>query len=228
MKKFLRSREGEKGVSSSRTTLTTIEIEILFSPRTYEMLIGAFELNNIEMKIDSPLRDYMSTIVAGLSPNQRVDALSSLSPVLRQIVKAKEARQELSDEAKKILGDDEFEDDDNDDEDDDDDDSSQKDEVILAPDSFGPAICINLKTLFPSCNGTALFALTCCANHSCVPNVQLQYNEDSTGVLVALRDLEPHEELCINYVGLEQPTELRQADLRHYGFTCSCERCEAK
>ena len=225
------SREGEKGVSSSRTTLTTIEIEILFSPRTYEMLIGAFELNNIEMKIDSPLRDYMSTIVAGLSPNQRVDALSSLSPVLRQIVKAKEARQELSDEAKKILGDDEFEDDENDDDDkdeDDDDDSSQKDEVILAPDSFGPAICINLKTLFPSCNGTALFALTCCANHSCVPNVQLQYNEDSTGVLVALRDLEPHEELCINYVGLEQPTELRQADLRHYGFTCSCERCEAK
>jgi len=222
------SGDGDKGFLPSRTTLTPIELEILFSPRTYEMLIGAFELNNIEMKIDSPLRDYMSTIITSLSPNQRVDALSALSPVLRQIVKAKEARQELSDEAKTILGDDEFEDDEYDDEEDDDDISQKDYEVILAPDSFGPALCINLKTLFPSCNGTALFALTCCANHSCVPNVQLQYNEDSTGVLVALRDLEPHEELCINYVNLEQPTQLRQADLRHYGFTCSCERCETK
>jgi hypothetical protein len=219
-------------VGPSRTTLTPTEIEILFSPRTYEMLIGAFELNNIEMKIDSPLRDYMSTVISGLSPSARVDALASLSPVLRQIVKAKEARRQLAEEARVIIGDDEFDNDDEEEEDDDDDDDedggTEKEEVILSPDQFGGPLCINLKTLFPHCDGTALFALTCCANHSCVPNVQLQYNEDSTGVLVALRDLEAHEELCINYVGLDQPTELRQADLRHYGFTCSCERCTAE
>ena len=214
----------------SRMTLTPTEIEILFSPRTYEMLIGAFELNNIEMKIDSPLRDYMSTVVSGLPPSARVDALASLSPVLRQIVKAKEARRQLAEDARVIIGDDDYEndDDDDDDEEEEDDDGTEKEEVILSPDRFGDALCINLRTLFPHCDGTALFALTCCANHSCVPNVQLQYNEDSTGVLVALRDLEAHEELCINYVGLEQPTELRQADLRHYGFTCSCERCSAE
>ena len=159
-----------------------------------------------------------------------MDALASLSPVLRQIVKAKEARRQLAEEARVIIGDDEFDNDDEEEEDDDDDDDgrTEKEEVILSPDQFGGPLRINLKTLFPHCDGTALFALTCCANHSCVPNVQLQYNEDSTGVLVALRDLEAHEELCINYVGLDQPTELRQADLRHYGFTCSCERCTAE
>jgi hypothetical protein len=81
---------------------------------------------------------------------------------------------------------------------------------------------------FPVCDGTALFALTCCANHSCTPNVQLTYGDDHTGMLVALRDLAPGEELMINYVDREQPRALRQADLAHYGFECTCERCDAE
>jgi hypothetical protein len=58
--------------------------------------------------------------------------------------------------------------------------------------------------------------------------VQLTYGDDHTGMLVALRDLAPGEELMINYVDREQPRALRQADLAHYGFECSCERCDAE
>ena len=199
--------------------------------------MGAFELNNIELKIDSPLRSYLRAITE-LAPAPRAEALAALSPVLRQAVAARAARRDLAQRVCELLGE-EDEEEDEDDEDEDEDEvegeegaagrsgggSSDSNCVWLPADALGPALRVPLST-FPACDGTALMSLTCCANHSCAPNVQLTYGEDHTGALLALRDLVPGEELCINYVGIEQPRALRNADLMHYGFTCTCERCE--
>ena len=209
-------------------------------------MVGAFELNNIELKIDSPLRDYFES-VCRLPPAPRAEALAALSPVLRQVVAARQARRELARRVCELLG----EEDEEEDVDSDDEGGEEEEEgggegregegdggaaaggdggsrdgegVTLPADVHGPALRVR-PSVFPVCDGTALFALTCCANHSCAPNVQLQYGDDSTGMLLALRDLAPGEELCINYVDLDQPRQLRNADLRHYGFECTCERC---
>ena len=199
----------------SRTSLSASELDVLLSPEAYERMVGAFELNNIELKVDSPLRDYLSVAVGG-----RGSALAVLSPVLRQALAARDARRQLTRTVTELLGDD---DDDDGEEEGDEDDCRAA--LELPADAHGPALRVPLS-LFPVCDGTALFALTCCCNHSCEPNVQLRYGDDGTGMLVALRDLSPGDELCINYVGVEQPRALRQADLKHYGFSCCCERCE--
>lgn len=47
---------------SSRTQLTELEESMLFDVDVYERLVGAFELNNITLEIDSPLRDYLNMI----------------------------------------------------------------------------------------------------------------------------------------------------------------------
>jgi len=43
--------------------------------------------------------------------------------------------------------------------------------------------------------------------------------------VVALKDLEEGEELCINYTDKLQPEPLRRQDLLHYGFQCECSAC---
>lgn len=60
----------------------------------------------------------------------------------------------------------------------------------------------------------------------CEPNVQLSYlkgNRDAA--VIAMRPIHAHEEININYVDVNQPSAMRQADLKHYGFVCVCPRC---
>ena len=58
------------------------------------------------------------------------------------------------------------------------------------------------------------------------PNVQVAYlRGDNVAAVVALRPIAEGEELCINYIDKEQPLAVRQNDLRHYGFRCSCQKC---
>ena len=58
------------------------------------------------------------------------------------------------------------------------------------------------------------------------PNVQVSYMRgDHSGAVLALRDIKEGEELCINYTDTNQDEELRQQDLRHYGFLCACGKC---
>lgn len=247
---------------ASRRSLQPHEQDMIFDPAFYEVLIGSFELNNIEMKIDSPLRDYFLAVVQGLprcstassssskkagkgkgskpkpapadaappAPGSFEEAMVVLSPVLRQVVKAWHARRELGATVRAMVGDDDDEDaadaaaeieyEEGDEE--------GEDAIVVPADKYGPEIRVS-PLMFPVCSGTALFSVQCCANHSCEPNVQLEYSSgDCTGSLVAKRDLLPGEELCINYIDIEQPVAFRQADLKHYGFQCGCEKCVAE
>ncbi len=101
------------------------------------------------------------------------------------------------------------------------------DEVFEVPPILPGAPPLRLPlSWIPLAEGTALFSVICLMNHSCTPNVQVAYMRgDHAGALLALRDLAPGEELCINYVDVRNPEPLRRVDLEHYGFRCRCARC---
>lgn len=67
------------------------------------------------------------------------------------------------------------------------------------------------------------------ANHSCSPNAAVVFPVGGgQPVMVALRDIQPNEEILNSYVDLSAPTSVRQAELeRTYAFTCACPVCTA-
>lgn len=76
--------------------------------------------------------------------------------------------------------------------------------------------------------GGAVYELSCRANHSCKPNAALCVQTSGTMHLKALRDILPGEDVQVSYIGegdLLRPTEHRQKQLSHWGFSCQCERC---
>ena len=92
----------------------------------------------------------------------------------------------------------------------------------------------DLDILFPPLDGTAMYSMACKMNHSCHPNVILLYRRRSNigpayplvAMVVALRQIEPQEELTISYINANAPFRQRQKDLQNYGFTCHCMKCE--
>ena len=93
------------------------------------------------------------------------------------------------------------------------------------------ASCDDLDGIFTPLDGTAMYATACKMNHSCHPNVVVLYKQPSIGKMplcihvVALRDIEEGEELCISYIDSSEPVESRREELGNYGFECQCEKC---
>lgn len=67
------------------------------------------------------------------------------------------------------------------------------------------------------------------ANHACDPNAAVVFpNGGGKPVMVALREIQPDEEILNSYVDLSAPTSVRQAELeKTYAFTCACAKCTA-
>ncbi|XP_070210003.1 histone-lysine N-trimethyltransferase SMYD5-like isoform X2 [Littorina saxatilis] len=83
---------------------------------------------------------------------------------------------------------------------------------------------------FLNCDGSGLFELQSTCNHSCTPNAEINFlHGDHTLTLMALKDIEPDEEICISYLdecSLERSRHSRQNILReNYLFNCSCQLC---
>ena len=104
------------------------------------------------------------------------------------------------------------------------------------------------EELFAPLDGTALYSLVCCMNHSCRPNCVVRYsgrrrqrpeskesgNPDSGGggiadplvaEVVLLEDVPAGEELTQSYVTREMGLVERRRALEDYGFLCACPRC---
>ncbi|KAI1375495.1 SET domain-containing protein [Hypoxylon crocopeplum] len=65
-------------------------------------------------------------------------------------------------------------------------------------------------------------------NHACRPNAFIRFTPTSLAVsIVALRDIEPGEEINITYVPMGKTREERQAGLLKWGFNCTCALCTA-
>jgi len=81
----------------------------------------------------------------------------------------------------------------------------------------------------------AIFPLTARINHSCRPNAQIrgQAFVDCHADVVALRDIDPYEEITISYiptgrgVGIKSTYRRRRELSARYLFRCTCEECGA-
>ncbi|GMH37389.1 hypothetical protein BSKO_05262 [Bryopsis sp. KO-2023] len=77
--------------------------------------------------------------------------------------------------------------------------------------------------------GTGYFPITCCINHSCVPNAmairRTGEDKDRNVSLISLRNISKGEEICIAYVDIDLELHERETLLRDYGFSCRCDKC---
>ncbi|XP_077136505.1 protein-lysine N-trimethyltransferase SMYD5 [Ranitomeya variabilis] len=83
---------------------------------------------------------------------------------------------------------------------------------------------------FLNCEGSGLYLLQSCCNHSCVPNAEASFPDNNYLLhLIALEDIEPGEEICISYLDCcqrERSRHTRHKILReNYLFVCSCPKC---
>ncbi|KAL5536410.1 hypothetical protein ACEPAF_232 [Sanghuangporus sanghuang] len=86
---------------------------------------------------------------------------------------------------------------------------------------------------FPESRVCAEYCVLCLnisyVNHSCVPN-SIYSLDKSTMIfsLRAIRDIAPGEEISITYLGNDETSTVRKAELQNkYGFICSCILCSA-
>ncbi|XP_056646158.1 histone-lysine N-trimethyltransferase SMYD5 [Diorhabda sublineata] len=78
--------------------------------------------------------------------------------------------------------------------------------------------------------GVALYRLQSCCNHSCDPNAVVKFmNNNHRLSLVALKDIEEGEEICISYLDDCVLTKSRHSRckelMNNYLFVCRCDRC---
>jgi len=83
---------------------------------------------------------------------------------------------------------------------------------------------------FLNCEGSGLYQLQSCCNHSCLANAEVTFPyNNSTLVLVAVQDIMPDEEICICYLDCchrDRSRHSRRKILRqNYLFECLCQRC---
>jgi len=67
-------------------------------------------------------------------------------------------------------------------------------------------------------------------NHSCTPNISVRHKDQRTALskitILALRDIDPGEELLITYVDPSMDVKQREKNLGEWGFgACDCKRC---
>ncbi|XP_062903248.1 histone-lysine N-trimethyltransferase SMYD5 [Mobula hypostoma] len=86
---------------------------------------------------------------------------------------------------------------------------------------------------FLNCEGSGLYLLQSCCNHSCIPNAETSFPENNFLLhLTALQDIPAGEEICITYLDCcqrERSRHSRNKILReNYLFVCSCPKCVAQ
>jgi hypothetical protein len=89
------------------------------------------------------------------------------------------------------------------------------------PNSFSWSDCYNDdvgRLCFPS---ASLF------NHSCLPNAWAYTDDKSPSIrIIAIRDIDPGEEICISYLnGGASVEKNRQTLSKQFGFSCQCDQC---
>jgi len=83
---------------------------------------------------------------------------------------------------------------------------------------------------FIDCEGSGLFRIQSCLNHSCDANAEIQYrNNNSKLCVVATQTISPNEEITINYLSECDRNRSRHSRQRvlqeNYLFLCQCPRC---
>ena len=87
-----------------------------------------------------------------------------------------------------------------------------------------------LDCLSPA-SGTALYTIQSCANHSCNPNAEIVTDVSQQSAychMIAVRDIQIGDEICISYIDHSLSKTERDKDLIGYGFICRCSKCESE
>ncbi|KAJ2557480.1 mitochondrial import receptor subunit tom20 [Coemansia sp. RSA 1933] len=77
--------------------------------------------------------------------------------------------------------------------------------------------------------GISLYLISSHVTHSCDPNVQIVFPENTTkAALKALKPIAKGDELCVSFVDTALDVQTRQKLLMNsYRFTCECDKCKA-
>lgn len=77
--------------------------------------------------------------------------------------------------------------------------------------------------------GVGLYPRFAILNHACDPNCAVRWARGGHLLVVVTRDVPMDAELTIGYCALDEPRDVRRAELRErYGFECDCARCAAE
>jgi hypothetical protein len=79
-----------------------------------------------------------------------------------------------------------------------------------------------------SVQGSAVFPLAACANHSCDPTAEVRFERgNATLRLVARQTIRAGDEITISYIDQNETAGVaeRREALRDYGFVCECAAC---
>jgi len=91
----------------------------------------------------------------------------------------------------------------------------------------GPAPEDEQTWKLPRFEASGLYVCCALSNHSCRPNFTMRYGDDKRATMVALRDIKEGEELNLAYVSPSYELTERLTSLwRHWGFVCTCQKCQ--
>jgi len=219
------------------------ESSVLFEagPAFFSELLGTFEYNNIDIEVKSPVGAFFARrghalLQARNMGDQRAAAELLL---LENLLREKEwvLKCVWGEETTGIYGDDDAEAGMGDDAPMDDSEMVAVDEAAMVNGEMAKARAevakMSLEELlsapWPTFHGIGLFASVARLNHSCAPNLKVDFLANSSCIqAVTLRPIAPGEELCISYIEQEMPVQQRRKQLLEYGFHCICERCIAE
>lgn len=193
-------------------------------------LLALFELNNIDICIPSSL----SKDIRSLSNTaEQLDAVLREKEVVMRLLWNDEARGIYEEEDELDVDDDEeMEEGESDDEDHchDDHDENHIEELIsqIRSEVSELSRAELLECEYPDFHGTGFFVSVARTNHSCDPNVVMEFENGNNVVSCrALRDINEGEELRMSYIGApsRKSVSMRRAQLKDYLFHCTCPKC---
>jgi len=176
----------------------------------YSHLLGGLDINDNGVDIPNPLEDFVKSFSES---SNEMNNLLSLSAKVTSL-----ANQFEQDTCSNLLHDNEGIEDDGEEQDMEEDVGDEDEEIEEETESS--------NSLFPTFDGLGLFPIESCFNHSCVPNIIVKFFEDNTAHIVAHAPIKKGKELLHSYVNYEASLENRQRQLREYGFTCVCSKCQ--
>jgi len=184
-----------------------------FTPELYSHLLGGLDINDNGIDLPNPLEELVKAFPE--SSTERHNLLSLASKVSTLAIQIQQ------DSCSDFLHDDE-----DDDEEEEDGEEQDMEDGEGAEDEEIEDNSENSDSVFPSFDGLGLFPIESCFNHSCTPNVIVKFFEDNTAHIVAHAPIKKGEELLHSYVNYEAPLLTRRKQLREYGFTCVCLKCQ--
>ena len=154
---------------------------------TYSQIMGMLSCNVMEIDFPSPVREYFFTLPEHQEIQTRAKSLEELNNNNNNN-NSKKRKRNISEQDKEWKS------------------------IQLLNKSID-----DLISSTPNCVGQGLYPVLSLSNHSCDPNASIEFlNENNTGSMVALRNIQKGEEITITYVPNGEDTNFNPDRFRHF------------